>query len=237
MAKTVTVTTADGDMGLYDAEPDGEARAGIVVVQEAFGVNAHIEDVTRRCAAQGYRAVAPHLFHRTGDPVLGYSDFDKIMTHFGALSEAAVLGDIDAALGYLAEEGFPAARVGVVGFCMGGTVAFLTSVRRPVGAGVTFYGGGIAEGRLGMPSQLDMVADLQAPWLGFYGDEDKGIPVADVEALRERSAAAGVDTEIVRYPDAGHGFHCDMRPDYHEASATDAWRRALDWFGRYLPPA
>ncbi|HUI03444.1 MAG TPA: dienelactone hydrolase family protein [Acidimicrobiales bacterium] len=237
MASTVTVTTADGDMGLYDAEPDGEPRGGIVVVQEAFGVNPHIEDVTRRFAAQGYRAVAPHLFHRTGDPVLGYGDFDQIMTHFGALSEAAVLGDVDAALAHLAHAGLPAARVGVVGFCMGGTVAFLVSVRRPVGAGVTFYGGGIAEGRLGMPSQLDMAADLQAPWLGLYGDEDKGIPVEDVEALRTRSAAARVDTEIVRYPGAGHGFHCDMRPDYHEASATDAWRRTLEWFGRHLPAA
>ena len=237
MAKTVTLTTADGDMGLYDVEPEGAARGAVVVVQEAFGVNPYIEDVTRRFGAEGYRAVAPHLFHRTGDPVLGYRDVDKIMTHFAALSEPGVVGDIDASLAYLGDAGFPAARVGVVGFCMGGTVAFLVSVRRPVGAGVTFYGGGIAQGRLGMPSQLDMVAELQAPWLGLYGDEDQGIPVTEVEALRARSAAAGVDTEIVRYPGAGHGFHCDMRPDYHKASATDAWRRTLAWFDRYLPPA
>ncbi len=237
MPKTVTLTTPDGDMGLYDVEPEGEARAAVVVAQEAFGVNEHIEDVTRRLAAAGYRAVAPHLFHRTGDPVLGYGDYDKIMPHFAGLSEAGVLNDIDAALGYLGEAGFAPARVGVVGFCMGGTVAFLASVRRPLGAGVTFYGGGIAQGRFGMASQLDLAAELQAPWLGLYGDRDQGIPVEEVEALRAAAAAAKVDTEIVRYPEADHGFNCDRRDSYHEPSAVDAWRRMLGWFERHLAPA
>ncbi len=152
MPTTVTLKTPDGDMGLYDVEPDGEARAAVIVAQEAFGVNPHIEDVTRRVAAAGYRAVAPHLFHRTGDPVIDYGDFDKIMPQFAGLSEAGVLNDLDAALAYLGEAGFAPARIGVVGFCMGGTVAFLASVRRPLGAGVTFYGGGVTEGRFGMAS-------------------------------------------------------------------------------------
>jgi carboxymethylenebutenolidase len=237
MAKTVTLATADGDMALYDAEPDGEARAAIIVVQEAFGVNDHIEDVTRRFAAAGYRAVAPHLFHRTGDPVVAYGDYDKLMPHFEALSEKGLLNDVDTAIAYLADAGFEPRRIGVVGFCMGGSVAFLTAVRRPVGAGVTFYGGGVAEGRFGMRSQLELALGLQAPWLGLYGDKDQGIPVEDVEALRSAVAGAPVQAEIVRYPEAGHGFHCDRRPDYHEASATDAWRRALDWFGEHLPAA
>jgi carboxymethylenebutenolidase len=234
MATTVTLQTADGDMGLYDAEPEGRPRGGVVVIQEAFGVNDHIEDVTRRFAAEGYRAVAPHVFHRTGDPVIGYGDYDKIMPNFAALSEGAILNDVDAALDYLDEAGLPAARVGIVGFCMGGTVAFLVSVRRRIGAGVTFYGGGVAEGRLGMESQLDMAPFLQAPWLGLYGDKDQSIPVHDVEALRAAVGHAKVDTEIVRYSEAEHGFHCDARPSYHESSAKDAWRRTLHWFGRYL---
>ena len=235
MPKAVTLHTPDGDMELYDAEPAGAARGGIVVIQEAFGVNSHIEDVTRRFAAEGYRAVAPHVFHRTGDPVIEYGDFDKIMPNFAALSEAGILSDVDAALGYLDEAGLPASRVGIVGFCMGGTVAFLVSVRRSVGAGVTFYGGGIAEGRFGMASQLELASSLQAPWLGLYGDNDQGIPVDDVEKLREAARGAKVDTEVVRYAEADHGFHCDARPSYHEASAKDAWSRALSWFGRYLP--
>jgi carboxymethylenebutenolidase len=235
VATTVTLKTADGDMALYDAQPEGEARAGVIVVQEAFGVNGHIEDVTRRVAAAGYRAVAPHLFHRTGDPVIDYGDYEKLMPQFAGLSEAGILNDLDAAIAHLGEAGLPSPRIGVVGFCMGGTVAFLAAVSRPVGAAVTFYGSGVTEGRFGMGSMVELTPRLQAPWLGLYGDDDQGIPVDQVEALRGALAAAPVDAEIVRYAGAGHGFHCDMRSDYHPEAATDAWRRTLEWFGKHLP--
>lgn len=237
MASTVTLKTPDGEMGLYDAEPGGQARGAVVVIQEAFGVNDHIEDVTRRFAAHGYRAVAPHLFYRTGDPVLGYGDYEKIMPHFQALSMEGLLGDLDATVDHLKGAGFGLRQIGIVGFCMGGTVTFLASAKRPLGAGVTFYGGGVAEGRFGMPSLVDLASELQTPWLGLFGDQDQGIPVAQVEQLRAAVADAPVDTEIVRYPDAGHGFHCDMRESYHEASATDAWERTLAWFAAHLEPA
>jgi carboxymethylenebutenolidase len=235
MATSVTVTTVDGDMGLYDAEPAGEQRGAVVVLQEAFGVNPHIEDVTRRFAGEGYRAVAPHLFHRSGDPELEYGNFEKIMPHMQALTEAGLLTDLDATLGYLGDAGFGPAGIGVVGFCMGGSVTFLAAARRALGAAVTFYGGGVAEGRFGMPSLLELAPSLQTPWLGLFGDEDQGIPVEQVEALRTAAETAAVPTEIVRYPGAGHGFHCDARPDsYHPVSAQDGWGRTLDWFGRYL---
>jgi len=235
MATTVTLTTADGDMALYDAEPAGEGRAAVIVTQEAFGVNPHIEDVTRRLAAVGYRAVAPHLFHRTGDPIIEYGDYEKVMPQFAGLSEGGLLNDIDATVAYLTEAGFPVRRIGVVGFCMGGTVAFLVAAHRPVGAAVTFYGAGVTEGRFGMKSMVDLASELKAPWLGLYGDEDRGIPVEQVEALRAALPEAAVDTELVRYPGAGHGFHCDMREDYHPDSAADAWNKTLAWFARYLP--
>jgi carboxymethylenebutenolidase len=235
MATTVNLATSGGDMGLYDAEPEGEARGAVIVLQEAFGVNDHIEDVTRRFAHAGYRAVAPHLFHRTGDPALDYGNFEKIMPHMQGLSEAGLLDDLDATLGHLAGAGFTAATVGVVGFCMGGSVTFLAAVRRALGAAVTFYGGGVAEGRFGMPPLVELAAELKTPWLGLFGDEDQGIPVDQVEQLRRAAAVAPVETEIVRYPGAGHGFHCDARPDsFHESSARDAWQRTLDWFGRHL---
>jgi carboxymethylenebutenolidase len=235
MATTVSVGTSDGEMDLYDVEPQNEPRGAVLVLQEAFGVNDHIEDVTRRFAGEGYRAVAPHLFHRSGAPELEYGNFEKIMPHMQALSEAGLVADLDASLAYLAAAGFPAARVGVVGFCMGGTVSFLAAVRRPLGAAVTYYGGGVAEGRFGMPPLVELAPSLKTPWLGLFGDQDQGIPVDQVEALRRAAATAAVPTEIVRYPDAGHGFHCDARPDsYHEASAHDGWSRTLDWFERYL---
>ena len=234
MAQTVNVTTPDGEMPLYDVEPEGEATGAVIVVQEAFGVNDHIEDVTRRFAGAGYRAVAPHLFYRSGDPRLGYDDINQVMPHMQKLSADGIYADLDATLGHLAAAGFEADRVGIVGFCMGGTVAFFGAVRYPLAAAVTFYGGGVAAGRFGFPSQIEVAAQLQAPWLGLYGDRDKGIPVAEVEQLRIATADAPVPTEIVRYADADHGFHCDVRASYHSDAAADAWRRTLDWFAKYL---
>jgi carboxymethylenebutenolidase len=235
MATTVSVATGDGDMELYDVEPDGAPGGAVIVLQEAFGVNDHIEDVTRRFAQAGYRAVAPHLFHRSGDPALDYGNFEKIMPHMQALTEAGLLQDLDVTLDYLAGAGFIASRVGVVGFCMGGSVTFLAAARRALGAAVTFYGGGVGEGRFGMPPLVDLAPGLKTPWLGLFGDKDQGIPVDQVEALRTAAATASVTTEIVRYAGADHGFHCDARPDsYHETSAQDGWRRTLDWFESYL---
>jgi carboxymethylenebutenolidase len=226
--------TADGEMALFHAEPAGAALGGVIVAQEAFGVNDHIEDVCCRFAAEGYRAVAPHLFHRSGDPVLDYSNIEEIWPHAQALSQEGLLSDLDASLEYLTSVGFEASRVGVVGFCMGGTVTFLAAANRPFGAAVTFYGGGIAEGRFALPPLVELGSKLQTPWLGLFGDRDQGIPVEQVESLREATTEATVPTVIVRYPEAEHGFHCDARPSYHEPSAKDGWRRTLDWLAKYV---
>jgi carboxymethylenebutenolidase len=234
MTGTVTVTTGDGEMEMYEASPSADAKGAVVVVQEAFGVNGHIEDVCRRFAAEGYHAVAPHLFHRTGDPVLGYSQMDEIRPHMGALTMEGILADVDASLSHVRAAGFEGSGTGIVGFCMGGSVTFLVAARRAIGAAVTFYGGGVAEGRFGMPPLVEMAPDLQTPWLGLFGDLDQGIPVDQVEALRKAAAEAKVPTEIVRYKQAEHGFHCNERSSYHEASARDGWARTLEWFGRYL---
>ena len=110
----------------------------------------------------------------------------------------------------------------VVGFCMGGSVSFFAAARWPLGAAASFYGGGLTEGRFGIPPLIDVAATLQTPWLGLFGDQDQSIRVDQVEALRTAVAKASVDTEIVRYSDAEHGFHCDARDSYHEASAKDA---------------
>jgi carboxymethylenebutenolidase len=234
MAKTVTLLTADGEMGLFDVGPQGTPKGSVIVIQEAFGVTDHIEDVCGRFAAVGYRAVAPHVFHRTGDPVLEYSSIEKVMPHIQAISQEGLLTDLEATIGYLRAAGFEDTSVGVVGFCMGGSVTFLAASTYRLGAAVTFYGGGVAEGRFGMPSLLEQAKDLKTPWLGLFGDLDQGIPVEQVELLRAAVADAPVSAEIVRYAEAEHGFHCDARPSYHEASARDAWARTLDWFSEYL---
>jgi carboxymethylenebutenolidase len=215
-------------------EPDGPARGGIVVVQEAFGVNDHIEDVARRFAGEGWLVVVPHLFHRTGDPRLGYGDMSQVMPHMQAMTADGVLADVDAALDHLAAAGIPPERIGVVGFCMGGTVTLVTAARRDVGAAVTFYGGGVTEGRFGFDPLVEEAAHVRAPWLGLYGDLDQGIPVDGVERLRAAAASSGQETAVVRYPEAGHGFHCDQRESYEPKSAQDAWARTLAWFDDHL---
>jgi carboxymethylenebutenolidase len=232
---TTTLTTSDGPMAVYEVTPDGPARGAVLVIQEAFGVNDHIEDVARRFGQQGYRALAPHLFHRSGDPDLSYGNFEKVLPHMQALTAEGLEADLDACLAHLADHEVATGQVAVVGFCMGGTVAFYAGTRWALGASVTFYGGGVTEGRFGLPPLVELAARLRTPWLGLYGDEDQSIPVAQVEQLRTAVDAVPLATELVRYPHAGHGFHCDQRPDHYDAAAAaDAWRRTLDWLERHL---
>ena len=227
-----TDTIALDALPVYEAIPDPPIRGGAIVVQEAYGVNDHIQDVTRRLAAAGWHALAPHIFHRTGDPVIPYGNIEEAMTHLRALTGEGLLADIDACLAHLESNRIHGERVVITGFCMGGTVTFLVAAARRLGAASTFYGGGVTESRwVGVPPMEDLAPSLQTPWLGLFGDEDKSIPVRDVELLREAVGSAGVPAEIVVYPGAGHGFHCDARPEsYHEPSAKDAWPRTLAWF-------
>jgi carboxymethylenebutenolidase len=237
-ARTVTVSTPDGPMNVYEATPDRAATKAVVVIQEAFGVNRHIESVVRRFADAGYHAVAPALFHRAGGGLIDdYDniDFNEVIALFEGVADDAILVDVDAALELVRAAGFTDDRIGTVGFCFGGRATFLVAARRALGAAVGFYGGGIAsKGVLPFAALIDEAPSLRTPWLGLFGDQDASIPVEDVERLRDALRAAPVPTEVVRYPDAGHGFHCDVRADYHETSARDAWSRTLTWFDAHL---
>ena len=234
--RTFTLDTPDGAMPLFEAGPDDSARGAVIVIQEAFGVNNHIQDVVGRCADGGYHAVAPHLFHRTGSPAYGYDDFTVVIPHVLALTDEGLLSDVRAALDHLRASGWADRQIGVVGFCLGGRVTFLVAGHEALGAAVGFYGGGVVTGRTAsMPALLDLVPGMRTPWLGLFGDADGSIPIEDVERLRhELNSMADVDTAIVRYPDAAHGFHCDVRDSFDEATATDAWRRTLEWFDDHL---
>jgi carboxymethylenebutenolidase len=233
--QTIDVATDDGPMPLYEAIP-AEPRAAVIVIQEAYGVNDYIQRVARDLAEAGYHAVAPHLFHRTDVDVVPYGDMQKAIEMIATLTDSSELADVDASIEHLRDAGFEERRVGIVGFCMGGRVTFLACSRRPIGAGVGFYGGAIVSGWAPMFSPLiDECATLKAPWLGLFGDKDPSIPVEHVEQLRVALKDAPVETEIVRYPDAGHGFHSEPRPQsYVPEAATDGWRRTLEWFARHL---
>jgi carboxymethylenebutenolidase len=237
MANTVwhTLDTTDGAMRIYEARAERAPRAGIIVVQEAFGVNDHIQDVTRRLADAGYLAVAPEIFHRAGGGTADYGDFSKVLPLFEGLTDDGILTDVDAAATHLRAAGLTNASIGIVGFCFGGRMTFLVAARRTLGAAVGFYGGGIVTQRFPQfPALIDEGRHLQTPWLGLFGDLDESIPVDDVEELRRAVAEAPVPTEIVRYPSSGHGFHCDQRDAYRADDARDAWARTLGWFDRHL---
>lgn len=230
----IAIPTDDGPMPAFESSPDGEPRGAVVVVQEAFGVTGHIEDIARRLSEVGWLAVAPALFHRQGAPVLGYDEFDRVMPIMGQLSAGGIATDLAATFDHLESAGLAPHRTGIVGFCMGGTVSFYAGTLRPIGAAVTFYGGGVAQGRFGLPPLIELAPSLRVPWLGLYGDRDASIPVEDVEALRDAAARAAVETEVVRYADAEHGFNCDARPSFNPTAAKHAWHRTLDWFDRHL---
>jgi carboxymethylenebutenolidase len=225
----LTLETADGPMAAYQAVPDGGARRAVVVIQEAFGINEHIQDVTRRFADAGYHAIAPALFHRAGGGTAPYDDFNQVLPLFEGLTDPGIVMDVEAAIGHLHTAGFEDGATGIVGFCMGGRVTFLVALEHALGASVGFYGGGIVTARFPQfPALIERV--------GLFGDEDSSIPVEDVERLRQELDGADVPSEIVRYPGAEHGFHCDVRPSYDAEAATDAWARTMAWFEQHLEP-
>jgi carboxymethylenebutenolidase len=232
----VTLSTSDGPMRVYEAIPDGGARTAVIVIPEAFGLNGHIEDITDRLAIAGHRAIGLDIFHRSGGGTAPYDNFEKVLPLFEGLTDDGLLADIDAARAHLRDAGFADTAIGIVGFCFGGRTTFLAALRRPLGAAVGFYGGGIVTGRFPQfPTLIDESGSLQTPWLGLFGDADQSIPVDDVERLRTTlDQQTSVAHEVVRYAGAEHGFNCDQRPSYHADAAADAWERTLGWFSTHL---
>ncbi len=227
-----------GGVPAYVARPAATGRFPVViVVNEVFGVHEYIKDSCRRFATLGYVAVAPEFFYRAdpGRTLTTLTDFPAILKIVGTASNEQVMGDVQATLQWLKDQPFTSPKpVGITGFCWGGTVVWMAAARfARIGAGVAWYG------RLVKPKTVtearkypvDIAADLRAPVLGLYGGLDKGIPLADIEAMRAALRKAGKrDSQIIVYPDAEHGFHADYRPSYNAAAATDGWARALAHF-------
>jgi carboxymethylenebutenolidase len=222
MGKSVTLTAEDSHrLAAYRAEPAGKPRAGIVVIQEIFGVNQHIRKVTDSFAAEGYVALAPAIFDRVQRNFeIGYTpaDVETGRTTRGKIQLDDMVADVRAAVKTLQAEGL---KVGVVGYCLGGTLAWLASTRIDgVGAAVCYYGGGIAASASERP---------RGPVLIHWGETDASIPPEHWETVKK----AHPDVPAHVYP-AGHGFHCDERGSYHAESAALAGRRTLDFFREHL---
>jgi carboxymethylenebutenolidase len=215
MGQPLTLTAADSHrLGAYRADPAGTPKGGIVVVQEIFGVNHHIRSVCDRVAEAGYAAVAPALFDRiVRDFESGYSP-DEVAKARKLVEKRdwdAVLRDTAAAVEELKGVG----PIAVVGFCMGGTVAFLAATRLSgIAAAVCYYGGGIGSFAEETP---------KCPVQMHFGEKDEHIPLTMVDDIRKKRP----ESEVYVYQGAGHGFHCDERASYHAESAALAWKRSL----------
>jgi carboxymethylenebutenolidase len=236
-AGEVRIPVADGEIPAYRAMP---AKGGlfpvVLVVQEIFGVHEHIKDVCRRFAKEGYLAIAPELYARQGDPSR-FTDWKQLYAEIVMkVPDAQVMSDLDATVAWAGKSGSgDASRTGVTGFCWGGRIVWLYAAHSStLKAGVAWYGRLAGEATPLQPKYpLDLVAGLKAPVLGLYGGQDQGIPLADVEKMRAALAAAKSPSEIVVFPDAGHGFNADYRPSYRAEDAKQGWRRCLEWFRKY----
>ncbi len=230
-----------GTMGGYVARPEGDAPyPAVLVFMEIFGINSHIRDVTERVAREGYVALAPDYFHRTGPGAeYGYDDdgFAKGMVLLNALVTDEMISDARAAIAYLrGRSDVRGDRIGAMGFCIGGHMTYLTAAETDVKAAASFYGGGIAapEGPGGKPSTIGRTAQIKGRILCLFGEKDSFIPLDQVDAIRDALKKSGVAHDTVVYPGADHGFFCDQRPAFQQAAADDAWSRVKTLFAEEL---
>lgn len=225
----VELSVSDGTkMRAYVARPkEGGKRPGMLVYQEAFGVNSHIRDVTERFAEKGFVAVSPELFHRSAGAGFeaGYDNFPAVMPHVQAVMNPQTLtADVHASYQWISSESsVDKNAIGSVGFCMGGTVSFLTNALVPVKASISFYGGGIAPSERFPSGLLNQAGSLHAPMLLFWGGKDQHIQPAQTRAVADALKSANKTFIDVTFSDADHGFFCDARATYNRGAALQAW--------------
>ncbi len=222
MGEKRTIQSADGTtIGAWQAKPGGMIKAGMVVIQEIFGVNNHIRNVTDRFAADGYLAIAPAMFdRRKADVELGYTPEGIAAGREIAMSlkPAEIMADVAGAIKAL--RGLGCAKIGIVGFCFGGTVAWRAAAGADVDAAVGYYGGGVYGARDLKP---------RVPTALHFGDKDAHIPMDQVRAVADMHP----EVEVHVYA-ADHGFHCDERGSYDAMAAKLAYARTLEFFGKHL---
>lgn len=222
MGQHVKLTTADAhSLGSYRADPAGKPKGGMIVIQEIFGVNHHIRAVCDRLAALGYAAIAPAVFDRfVRDFESGYTpdEIAHARSYLGNLNWDNMILDMTAAKGELKDVG----PIGVIGFCMGGTAAFLAATRMPgIAAAVSYYGGQIARFADEKP---------KCPLQMHFGEKDEGIPLTSVEEIKKKQPQA----ETYIYPGAPHGFYCDERASYRKEAGDLAWSRTQDFLTKHM---
>lgn len=232
----ISIDVGKQKMGGYLARPkDGAPRPAVLVFMEIFGINSHIRDVTERVAREGYVALAPDYFHRTGPGVeYGYDDAGMAggMKLLMQLEADEMIADSKAALAALRARKDVSGKVGCMGFCIGGHMTYLTACETDVAAAASFYGGGIAgpQGMGGGPSTVSRTAKIKGRVLCLFGEKDHLIPPPQVDAIRDALTKAKTKHEVIVYPGADHGFFCDQRATYQKAAADEAWKKVKALF-------
>lgn len=234
MDNYLTVFTPDGPMEVYAAaEEHTHPLPVVVVLQEAFGVNAHIKKICRNFSGQGFFAVAPELYHRFGRHVqFPYTDRAVILPYLQQLSNEEILNDLNSLLAFLQDlPGVDSSKVYTVGFCVGGFSAILAATTLPLRGAISFYGAGLLYPREGFALKplASELSNIECPLLLFFGEADSSIPQREVRELQELLKDHQVDHEIIVYPGSDHGFFCDERRSYDSVAASFAWKKIFHW--------
>lgn len=239
----VELQSPDLAIAAYQAMPAGEGPfPAIVVLQEIFGVNHHIRDITDRFARAGYVAIAPALYQRLApDFEAGYGpdDIKQGRVYKEQTEVHQLLSDIQAAIDHL--KAMPAVNpeaIGCIGFCFGGHVAYLAATLPAIKATASFYGAGITTWCPGDPAPtISHTPQITGTLYGFFGMEDTSIPPDHIDQIAAALTAAQIPHQIFRYSGAEHGFFCDQRSSYSAAAAADAWEHVQHLFQTVLQPA
>jgi len=241
----VNVEVNGGHMPSYMAWPDNNSEGpwpAVIVFMEIFGVNSHIRSVTERIAQEGYVAIAPNYYHRTTDNLeLGYSDRDVEIgrQHKEKTTREGLLVDIRAVIEFLKlnKNVEPKEHIGCIGFCFGGHVAFIAAGMKEIVATASFYGAGIATNAPGGGAPtVTHSKEIEGEIICLFGEDDDLIPHEQTVTIGQALRDAGVEHEIIRYSNTGHGFFCDQRDSFDPSAAEDAWLRVKSLFHRALNP-
>ncbi len=220
----VELPVQDGtSMRAYIAAPEGKLIGSLIVLQEAFGVNAHIRDVTERFAAEGYACIAPELYHRSAPGFeADYVSKAGVSEQMGALTDENLIADVHAAMVWLTKNApTESGKIGAIGYCMGGRTAFLANTALPLSCAVSYYGARIAS------TLLDRVESASGPTLLLWGGLDDHISSADHKAITDALDSAGKEYANIVFSYGEHGFFCDARASYNQQAATEAWGLTL----------
>jgi carboxymethylenebutenolidase len=236
--ESVQIVNKDLPIDAYLAKPQQQGLfPGVVVIQEIFGVNEHIRDVTERFAKEGYVAIAPAIYQRLAPGFeTGYTSEDvKIGREYKEQTKAEeLLGDIQTAIDYLYQ--LPQVKktgVGCIGFCFGGHVAYLVATLDSIKATASFYGAGIANFTPGGGEPtITKTKDIKGTMYAFFGMKDASIPVEQVDRIEAELKKYNIPHQVFRYRDADHGFFCDRRASYNRSAAEDAWVHVLQLFSQ-----